>query len=372
MNVLSLMRCLFVWACLGLIWNSPLAAAGSSTDDLQVAIDRHDAATLKKLLAQGADPNKVNEMGDSLLHSAVLAVDVTAVTLLLERGARLEQPNSIGFTPLATACDRLDFKTSSATGPAAFRIVRLLLDRGANPNAAAPAEKESDPGAATPFLNAVGNVNASQELIKLLVAKGANVNQPFKIHPESSFTGMNGYTPLMIAISRAASREVVEFLIEQGADVHARSTNGDTAIKRAFTLNLDDIQLLLQSKGAKLTAEEKKSVVRKSYEIFADTMKRYLLFAHTALTKEVANDPLLVTAPMKQLLEKANLSDGFDEFDILSASCTQDGCEVVMKHKFLRPEYCSPLDDIKACAGRISGPAGKGTISVSELYVAGK
>jgi ankyrin repeat protein len=155
-----------LWAAFfSLVLSIGIVSAAETPDPelLFKAVRNQNTAEVKRLLDIGGSPNEKNEMGDYLLHDAVLEADLATVTLLLERSAHIDQQNANGFTPLATACDRLDFKSSSASGASAISIVRLLLERGANPNAASPAEKNSDPGAITPFLNAVANTNKSLE-----------------------------------------------------------------------------------------------------------------------------------------------------------------------------------------------------------------
>jgi ankyrin repeat protein len=111
-----------LWAAFfSLVLSIGIVSAAETPDPelLFKAVRNQNTAEVKRLLDIGGSPNEKNEMGDYLLHDAVLEADLATVTLLLERGA--------------------------------------------NPNAASPAEKNSDPGAITPFLNAVANTNKSLE-----------------------------------------------------------------------------------------------------------------------------------------------------------------------------------------------------------------
>jgi ankyrin repeat protein len=67
-------------------------------------------------------------------------------------------------------------------------------------------------------MNAVGDL----EMVKLLIASGANVNQK----------NFRGATALMVA-SGAGPASVVRYLLEKGADVNARDREGHNALEYA-------------------------------------------------------------------------------------------------------------------------------------------
>lgn len=92
------------------------------------------------------------------------------------------------------------------------RIVKMLLEHGANPNV-----RSINPGHRTPLHYACSNFDVGS--IKALLARGADINA----------TDDAGWTPLIIAAS-TTDRETVNFLIEHGADVNARNTFGNTAL----------------------------------------------------------------------------------------------------------------------------------------------
>jgi ankyrin repeat protein len=90
--------------------------------------------------------------------------------------------------------------------------VRLLLDRGADPNARNKSEN-------TPLIYAAYQLAKTQ----LLVAKGAQVNA----------SGKDGITPLMVAASTHGNTETVRYLLDKAADVKAVTTTGEDALQKA-------------------------------------------------------------------------------------------------------------------------------------------
>ncbi len=94
---------------------------------LMIASLRDDEATVRALLRYGADPSHRSDAGDAALHHAARFATAATVNSLLDGGAAIDQPNPerSGETPLMRAASRGDVE-----------IVRLLLDRGADPNAA--------------------------------------------------------------------------------------------------------------------------------------------------------------------------------------------------------------------------------------------
>jgi ankyrin repeat protein len=105
--------------------------------------------------------------------------------------------------------------------------VRILLERGADPNARNKSE-------ATPLIYAAYRFDKT----RLLVEKGADVNA-------HSATGM---TPLLVAVSVHGNSATVRYLIEKGADVKAIGPNGSDVLQMAaFKGDLEMVRLLLKN-----------------------------------------------------------------------------------------------------------------------------
>jgi ankyrin repeat protein len=119
---------------------------------LTVALQERSLNAARALLARPAtDVNVLNAVGESPLMMAALKGDLDGAQLLLERGA---QVNKSGWTPLHYA----------ATGPEP-RLVRLLIDKGAELNAPSP-------NGTTPLMMAAQY--GSEESVKLLLQRGAD------------------------------------------------------------------------------------------------------------------------------------------------------------------------------------------------------
>jgi ankyrin repeat protein len=102
----------------------------------------------------------------------------------------------------------------AATLYGSANMVKVLLDRGANPNV-------GNKAGATALVWAVPD----PEKVKLLVTRGAEVNA----HSENLNT-----TPFLIAASYPGSVELLRFLAGKGADLKARDKTGGSALTRAL------------------------------------------------------------------------------------------------------------------------------------------
>ena len=156
-----------------------------------------DAATVRALLAQGADVNEAQGDGMTALHWAARNRDADLAQTLLEAGADVGAGTRIGhYTPLHLASE-------AGSG----EVVGVLLGAGADPMA-----RIVGAGSPTPlhFAAAAG----SERAVEALVAAGADVNAA-----EQAW----GQTPLIFAASKGRT-EAVRALMEAGADpsVHTR------------------------------------------------------------------------------------------------------------------------------------------------------
>ena len=172
-----------------------LASVGAASDArlVQAAKDR-DPASVRALLAEGADVNATQPDGTTALHWAAHWDDYDTADLLIRRDADVNAENELGATPLWLSC---------VHGSAS--MIGLLLQAGADVNAALPSGE-------TPLMTAArtGIVVA----VRGLLSHGADVN---------AREGSRGQTALMWAVAQRHP-DVVRLLIESGADIRARSS----------------------------------------------------------------------------------------------------------------------------------------------------
>jgi ankyrin repeat protein len=153
------------------------------------AAERGDAASVKSLLAQGADVTVAQGDGMTALHWAADRGDVAMAAALVRAGAKLDAKTSIGgYTPLHVASkagqagvvkmlldDGADARTMTGTGATALHLaaasgsadaVSQLLSHKADPNAVETAWGQ------TPLMFAATNNRA--DVIRVLAKAGAN------------------------------------------------------------------------------------------------------------------------------------------------------------------------------------------------------
>ena len=96
---------------------------------------RAQAETIAYLLSIGADPNAFDNSGVAPLHRAVRTRSAAAVRALLDGGASVRARNKAGSTPLHLAVQNTGRSGSGSQHAREQQadIIRLLLERGANP-----------------------------------------------------------------------------------------------------------------------------------------------------------------------------------------------------------------------------------------------
>ena len=292
-----------------------LLAAGAAPDAklpqgqtaLMWAAAEGHAAVVNALLTAGADFRTSVDTGFNAMLFAVRAGHTDIVDLLLKAGVDVDaatQPTRTG--------NKLPKKGTSALTLAIenghFELAAHLLDLGANPNDLRSGytplhilswirkpDRGEDEG--DPIPEGQGNMS-SEQLVRKLVAKGADVNMrlaggpsgggrvarkgctPFMLAADTADTGflkllfglgadptltnVDGCTPLMAAAglgTRSAEEEAgtddeaveaLGYLLEIGANIDAVAETGDTAMHGAAFANFPKVVKFLDVRGAKI------------------------------------------------------------------------------------------------------------------------
>ena len=164
---------------------------------MHYAAEGGSPGTIGLLLQAGADVNQSNPHGWTGLHEAALLARPDIAWEFLAAGANLDAvDDETGMKPLLVAAGRLGSDELPYTD-----VARLLLEHGADPNAA-------DAQVTTALEMAVGNEDP--ELVGLLLARGAT------------------HTPRSAA--RLGDLAAVERLLAGGTDPNARDYYGSTTL----------------------------------------------------------------------------------------------------------------------------------------------
>ena len=193
----------------------------------------HDEAKVRLLLDRAANINAKTSDGRSPLYQvALMGNSIPVLRLLLEKGAKPEVKTLTGMTPLIAASGRAnveamrllienkaDVNAKNAAGATALmaaavtgnpQAVEMLLEKGADPKVRTKKNETALADAATAGVEAT---------VKLLLDRGAEVN----------VQDIRGYSPLMYAAgSDAMPAGIVKMLLAKGADVNAKG-DGETA-----------------------------------------------------------------------------------------------------------------------------------------------
>ncbi|MCA8991810.1 MAG: ankyrin repeat domain-containing protein [Planctomycetaceae bacterium] len=184
----------------------------SRNDELVEAAGAGDLATVRRLIEAGADPNSVDRHGMGTL----LNFHPEVTRYLLEHGANPDVQRNENISPvLIGVCGT-------------FECLRLMVEAGADVNLASEHNGET-------ALHGVASCNDIESVL-LLLKHGANPNARTK--PGMKTYGLwrdarvRGETPLHRAAAWG-SAEVIQALLDAGADRTVRDANKDTPLSWA-------------------------------------------------------------------------------------------------------------------------------------------
>ncbi len=196
--------------CVALVMGCAAVAVAGPTEDLVFSVQRQtqaprgDAVAVRALLRKGANVNaRSSGNGETVLMIAAGSPGdhLDVVQALLDKGADVNARTKDGTTALMMAANR--------------EVAKALLNKGAEVNA-----RNSD--GRTALMMAAGSPGDHLDVVQALLDKGADVNAGDN----------NGTAPLTFAAWHGR-KDVVQALLDKGADVNARRKDGSTALMMA-------------------------------------------------------------------------------------------------------------------------------------------
>ncbi|BCU68033.1 hypothetical protein HS7_14700 [Sulfolobales archaeon HS-7] len=268
----------------------------SDIDEFFESIRRNDVVKVKDFLMRGIDVNSKRN-GVTPLHVAVEQNNLPIVETLLEYGANpdvISEPtgkSQLMYTPLQLALSSKQINyllinalikhganvnlTGNSPHPLALatlrrdpKLVKLILDAGADIGIIITSKEQRN---CVMNVLAITGVSGDIETAKILIQYGARVDQsgenlitPYHtaaaagqvrflkflmdIYHEPNIIGCHKRTPLFRAVE--ANLETTKYLVDEGADINAVDSFGNTPLAYAAYAKKLDIVNYLKKKGA--------------------------------------------------------------------------------------------------------------------------
>jgi uncharacterized protein len=248
--------------------------AQAAKDSLATLIQTGNRKAALEKIRAGADVNEAQPDGTRPIHWAVYHVDYELLDALIARKAKADVTNQFGATPIAEAAKLGDARLvktllAAGAGPEGANedgqtalmlavktgelpVVAMLIQAGANVNAVENFRHQ------TPLMWAAAANRNAGEMVKLLLAKGADVKPralytdwPSQItnEPRAQYRPVGGLTAMLYAARNGCSACADE-LAAAGADVNLPTPEGVTPLMLALDNGHNEVAKLLLDRGA--------------------------------------------------------------------------------------------------------------------------
>src|SRR5262245_44869028 len=232
-------------------------------------------ACVKVLIDNKADLNLPDPDGVSPLLLAIMNTNWDLAKQLIMAGADVNEWDMFGEAPLFTA---IGLRNQVSGGRASIdplnetkglAIVRLLLERGANPNMQlffrpANVRGATNTRGSTPLIRAA--TNADMEVVKLLLEHSADANLNMADRQTAVMAALAGRAP------EAQALEILRVLHDAGADVnntplvnHREESRGGTALHYAVRKRYKEVIKKLASYGINMNAKDQDGLTALDY-----------------------------------------------------------------------------------------------------------
>lgn len=248
-----------------------------------------DKEIAELLLDNGADTTIRNKAGNTALTEAVIKNNKEIALLLLDDKSGIYSKNDRGESPLTIGIDHgipvlewlindenINYKNNDGDTPiiiairedAKPEIITFLIDKGAKINT-------RNKNGWTPLHEAVilgnGNIisilnqneadffsinNNGENAFDLVFDRGVEYTENIVTSELVDLRNSRENTPLFYAIDRG-SPDIVQVLLDKGADINASNVNGETPLHQAITTDNIVISNMLISRGSNIEAKDK-------------------------------------------------------------------------------------------------------------------
>jgi uncharacterized protein len=251
-----------------------LVGAGGSRPSLVDAAKNADTEALRVLVKQGANVNAPDGDGSTALHWACYRDDLESADLLIRAGAKVNAANDLGVTPLWNASQngseamvkrllaaRADPNAALLAGETPVTVaarsgypgvVELLLANGGNPNVHGARGQ-------TPLMWAVAQKHP--DVVKVLLAHGASISARSATLSQVQAVTPHGYLPYnrnipfgndtaLLYAARVGDLASAKLLVDAGAHVDDADAWGVSAVTLAAHSGFAEVVEFLLEKGA--------------------------------------------------------------------------------------------------------------------------